>query len=205
MNFEGKPAGGGRLAGWRVPMDNEVEAGIAALAEAIGPDEAKKPSWQRRLVVAKENGEWLLIVNEALFISRGDALWTTPFHVPGALTSIPCAFSISMGVELLASDASPERELARRQVLVDQHAKMVKEREEVALRKIEAEAAAATAWARDRIAFRESIWLQLAPWQRGFFALAVALTEHHPDIAYHLRRVASCDNPGLPRTKWWSS
>jgi len=204
MNFEGKPAEGGRLSGFRVPMDNEVDAGIAALAEVIGPDEAKKPSWQRRLAIAKESGEWLLIVSECAFISRGAAEWASPFHVPGALTPIPCAYPIAVGVELLASDASPEKELARRQAIVDLHAKMIKEREEAHLAKIDAEAAAAAAWARDRVEFRERSWLELQPWQRGFYSLAVALTEHHPDIAYHLRRVASCENPGLPRTKWWS-
>ena len=205
MNFEGKPAEGGRLSGFRVPLDSEIEAGIATLAGVVGQDEARKPSWQRRLVVAKENGEWLLVVSEALFISRGAAEWASPFHVPGALTPIPCAYPIAVGVELLASDASPEKELSRRQAIVDEHAKIVKEREEVALRKMEAEAAAAAAWARDRVEFRERAWLELTPWQRGFFALAVAITEHHPDIAYHLRRVASCENPGLPRTRWWSS
>ena len=204
MNFEGRPAENGRLSGWRVPLDLEIEAGIAALAQVLG-DEASKPSWQRRLAIDKQSGEWLLLVNECVFISRGAAEWASPFHVPGALTPIPCAYPIAVGVELLANDASPEKELARRQEIMDQHALLVRQREEAALRKMEAEAAAAAAWARDRIEFRERAWLELEPWQRGFFSLAVAIAENHPDIACHIRRVATTANPGMPRTRWWSS
>jgi len=126
MNFEGSPAENGRLSGWHVPLDLQFETGIAALAEVIGPDEAKKPSWQRRLVVDKQSGEWLLLVNECVFISRGAAEWTSPVHVPGALTPIPCAFPLPVGVELLRCEASPEKELSRRQTLVDQHPEFLK-------------------------------------------------------------------------------
>jgi hypothetical protein len=46
-------AGGVRL-GWRLPSDEEAEAGIAALEGVVGAADAARMSWRRRICILLE-------------------------------------------------------------------------------------------------------------------------------------------------------
>jgi hypothetical protein len=177
------------LVGWAFPSDDQIDAGVAELAKIIGEDEARKPSWLRRLVLL--DGEWRLLLNDCQKMEPGNAPWTQP----GSMTAIPTAFRLKEGVEYLAREENSETILAKRvaeyKAWVEQQKRAEEERQ-----RVEAENTRRLLQAqRDRVEFRHDDWHRLTQAQQMLFALAVDVEEWAPDLARAIRRVAS-----IPRT-----
>jgi hypothetical protein len=119
--------------------DDEASAFWTALAQHLDPDDAQKPSWQKRGAQAAD-GQWLLGWNEPAAASLRNELgdysdrpWAFPNSslkggpvsslisnlTPGLLTVTRFA-PIADAVALLKSDRSPELEVLRRKRLFDE-------------------------------------------------------------------------------------
>ena len=101
---------------WRFVTDAEHGPAIAALAKVVGAREAKFPSLQRRLAVRADGSEFLLTFNDCLHRDPNNISWDVGSP---PTQSFPTALPIAEAVELLNSEASPEKELARRVALAD--------------------------------------------------------------------------------------
>ena len=197
---------GAQMSGFRLPSDEETEAGIAALEGVVGPAESARMSWRRRLCILP-SGEWGLLLDECGFLSAGALIQFTP----GSVTATPVALPIADAVALLRSPANPEIELQRRRTfLADLNARHAKQAEDERDRQLASSARQQDAEARAKT-YRWDQWAQLTDWQRLAYSLALALDEGE-DPALALRRIAGSVTSfhgaratplPPPNAQWW--
>ena len=201
-------AGGVRL-GWRLPSDEEAEAGIAALEGVVGAADAARMSWRRRICILP-SAQFGLLVDEPGFLSGND--YGLLQFTAGAADAFPVALPIADAVALLKSEDSPELELQRRRTrlgeLAERHRKQELDehtaRIEAAKRQTDAAESAAK--------YRWNQWAVMEPWAQALFALALRVKERDPELADDLRKVAS-SSTGIhgerstplppPSAVWW--
>jgi hypothetical protein len=212
MDAQGRPLAPHAVAhGWHDLADADLGPALAELGKVLGPEEASKPAWQRRLVRLGD-GQLALTYRECAYLSTTAGFYNCPWHVPGSLAATEVAAPVAEVVALLRSDANPERELQRRRKLADEHeAKEASEREGKARRDAE-EAARARQAQENEVRYRERDWRELMDWQRALYAVAVRVEARDPELAADLRAVAGastatsgefCTPLPRPDCKWW--
>jgi hypothetical protein len=199
---------GALMGGWATPTDDQMPAGVAALAVVVGEAEAARASWQRRLVIMGDNKTFRMTVNECGFLSNGDL----PQFAPGSVTATPVALPIAEAVALLKSKDNPELELARRrQFLAELNERHRKQQEDELNRQLAASKRQLDAQER-AAAFRHSDWAALDVWQQAFYSLAIRVQERDPTLAADLKSVAGASRGvfgerstpiAAPSSVWW--
>ena len=186
---------------WRFVTDAEHGPAIAALAKVVGAREAKFPSLQRRLAVRADGSEFLLTFNDCLHRDPNNISWDVGSP---PTQSFPTALPIAEAVELLNSEASPEKELARRVALADARTAKENERRRIESEKLRAESAAHARAEQERADFRADSWAKLSPLQQSLARLALAVAERDPKFAEAIRAAADADPSDFPRAQWWA-
>jgi len=218
MDAQGRPSvpGGIPEQQFYTPDDEALRDGIAELAQVIGEEKANAPSMVRRLVRAKNNGAWLLAINDCVFISYGAPEFTAPHLTENATTPIRFGYGLAEGTEILASDSNPEKEITRRAALIDAKEKRDKAYDDEARTAEQARLSALRKAQSDAVTYRQTEWESLTTLERFAFALAVAVKPHDEVLAKAIRGVAEQSKRcgptvngarGLPldcpRTEWW--
>lgn len=193
------------IKSWRAPNDEQIAAGQTELAKIIGPVEAAKLSWQRRLVVSEPDGAWCLTVE-----AGGKPSWDTaaPYADPPQLVVTTLAYPLAEAVAILQGLNNSEEILRQRREACKVHeaeenrakaeAQAETNRREADSRQLDA----------DKERFNFDGWAKLEPWQQGFYGLAVLVRDRDPDLAANLRTIASEGRgfkparPGFPRCDW---
>ena len=197
---------------YRLPGDAEIDAGVAALSVVIGEQEANKPSWIRRLAKSKSDGAWLVIINECMHLSPRSSEFEHPQYTPNVAVPIPTGYPIIEGVALLASEQSPEKELARRQGLIDAHNERQAAKRAEELRQEQAAAAHREQQREDNEKYHTEDWARLPPMIRMAHRLAILFEEKDPELSQKIRELAweaspnsIIQNPVIacPKTKWF--
>jgi hypothetical protein len=189
---------------FRFPSDDEAGAVLESLATVIG-DQASRPSVQRRAVICRATGEVLLVVAcPAHWISAGDVAFVAAPEPGSSLNSFLAieqrAFSPAEALALLASVASPEREIERR-------GELVRRRDD--LRAATAAAAAKrdleVKEAEEKSArYRAADWAGLPLARQIAYALAIALESKEPALAEQVWTIADqAEHFRCPTTQWW--
>jgi hypothetical protein len=186
---------------WRFVNDDEQPAAVAALAKVIGR-ESKQPSWQRRLAVKADGSQFLIVIDDCPR-NPGSINWNDT--MPEALKAIPTALPVPVGVQLLQSDASPEKELDRRRALAKKREDEAAERQRAEIAKSKAEAAERQRVDQERADFRADAWTKLGPLERFVARLALAVERHDPILAAGIRAAidAPTNDDAFPRGSWW--
>ncbi|MBN2573556.1 MAG: hypothetical protein JXP73_03250 [Deltaproteobacteria bacterium] len=195
---------------FRRPSDKQMAGCIATLATVIGAEAAASPSWQRRLAIADQTGELLVLLDvPTRWISPGDgAHGVAPEPGPRLdewLATHSLGFPVDTAIRLLDSAESPEREIERRRAILRRRDELRAERAAEVAAKQAAEAAALAAQAERETRFRESAWSKLEPGQRLLLTVSLAVEADNPDLATVLRDGAGLQGGflALPRTQWW--
>jgi len=203
MDNQGRPAvpGGIPEQEFYVPDDDALQLGIAELATLIGPEKANAPSMVRRLVRAKNNDVWLLVIADCCFVSYGDAAYTAPHLVENATTPIRFGHGLAEGIAILGSDSNPEKEIARRAALIDAKAARDKAHADEARRAEQERQAVLKKAQTDAIAFRKNEWEALTSLERALFLLAARVKADNPALAADIHAVAEASRRTGPTTK----
>jgi hypothetical protein len=184
-----------------MPSPEQLDQGIAALADLIGPEQARTLEWRSRLRVTRESPvEFRLVVNECLPLlgaAEGEASpWSA---VADPLTSVPVFLPLAEAVELLQSPKNPEQILARRKALLDKHAAEADERRRSTLASLSAGAAPLPQFA--------SAWQSVNPLAQALLSIAYIFA-NDAKVAGQLVELANqCERIGgrfsPPDRAWW--
>jgi hypothetical protein len=183
---------------WRFVNDDEHPAAVAALAKVIGR-ESKQPSWQRKLAVKADGSQFLIVIDDC---PRHPGTINWHDTMPEALKAIPTALPVAVGVQLLQSDANPEKELERRRALAKKREDEAAERQRAEIAKSRAEAAELQRIAQERVDCRADVWAKLAPLAQFGARLALMIEKRDKDLAADIRACVDASDD-FPRGSWW--
>jgi hypothetical protein len=184
---------------WAFCADEQHPAAVAALAKVIGR-ESKQPSWQRRLAVTADGKTFLIVVDDCPR-NPGSINWHDT--MPEALRAIPVALPLELGVQLLQSDASPEKELERRRAQAKAREEAVAARHRAEIEASNLERDRLEREAQTRVQFKADVWPKLSPLQQVFARLALSLAERDPKIAADIRCALDAEASDFPKGTWW--
>jgi hypothetical protein len=188
---------------WRFVNDSEHAAAVAALAKIVGR-EAKLPTWQRRLAVAADGSQFLLVVDSCLQKHSSCINWDP--LASEALRPIPCALPIEAAVKLLQSPQSPELELQQRLAAAHKREAERAAREAAEAEKFRLKTEAEVKERREQEACRATEWERLTPMERFAARLAVLVESRDKDLAADIRSALDTADVAsdFPRAQWWT-
>jgi hypothetical protein len=185
-----------------MPSPEQLDQGIAALGDLIGPEQARTLEWRSRLRVTRESPvAFLLLVNECLPLlgaAEGEASpWSA---VADPLTSVPTFRPLEEGVALLQDPVrNPELILARRKALIEKHNAEADERRRSTLASLSAGAAPLPQFA--------SAWQSVNPLAQALLSIAYIFANDSKVAGQLVELANQCERNGgrfsPPARAWW--
>lgn len=156
-----------------IPAD-QLGAGIEEIAKHVDdPIESGQLHWTRRLCLLPDGKTLGLTFSDCARIQDHERGY--PWLIPGALKAIAAAGPIGEVIALLKSDASPEKELARRRAAADEHERRERSEREQQERRAREQAEAQREQAEAATKYDKKSWDNLDGFQQAFALLAIAV------------------------------